>query len=522
MTLRHLVHSRLRDESGIALPMVLLVFILSVALMSAFMISIVGASNVTAQNKGMVAAQAAAEAGIAHVESRLDADDLCGALSTTFSGSSPDYSATVEFGSEGAWLSSCPSSGPTEMRILSEGTSGDLTTMLERRYAIDVHLTPSESPSNVLRTAEGLTLAGNAHIQTTDAAHPADVYVETGNLNCGASGRIEGSVYVAEGTATVSGACPIWGDLVARGDVIFTGSGRVDGTVVSLEGDVRIEGGAAIGGDVFAHRHINRTNGLIVGSMYAGGNISVSGGAPAAQGTATYGGTISYGWGSAATWFNGATPTQGSIEDIPRPSLPATPPWTDVTLTDILANGYSEQAWNGSCTVSGGTPHAYFQTTIPSYTSKTVINALHCNPLRTQSGVDLVLNTDIVIVAPRVQLNNVRIQSGDGQPHRLWVVVPSDLACPGGSNPAILLENTVRFPDPHITALAYTKCTVQLNNAGNDLWPGSIYAKRFVGYSALNYTPIGLPVEMDPSGGGGGSGSAEVQRGALLVQRNIN
>jgi len=194
--------------------------------------------------------------------------------------------------------------------------------------------------------------------------------------------------------------------------------------------------------------------------------------------------------------------------------------WNTLTLADIKAGGFTEQTWGGACTVSGGTPHAYFSTTIPTYTSKTVINALACNPLRTQSGVDLKISTDLVIVSKRFQLNNVRISSADGQPHTIWFVVPSTESCPTGGAAAISMENTVRFPDGKISALAYAKCPVVFANAGNDPWPGSIYAEKMSGYLAIAYHPVGLP-----GATGGGPGGAKLTlvgtQDTPVSQRNV-
>ena len=59
------IRERLRDERGIALPMVLTIFIVGVALITAFLVAIVGSANVSNITRTGIQSQAAADAGIA-------------------------------------------------------------------------------------------------------------------------------------------------------------------------------------------------------------------------------------------------------------------------------------------------------------------------------------------------------------------------------------------------------------------------------------------------------------------------
>lgn len=83
------------DDQGIALPMVLLVFVLGVALITAFLVAITGSSRVTASSKANVQAQAAAEAGIAAGFVELETGDPCTVLTTPLPNADPKYSVSA-------------------------------------------------------------------------------------------------------------------------------------------------------------------------------------------------------------------------------------------------------------------------------------------------------------------------------------------------------------------------------------------------------------------------------------------
>lgn len=502
------LRKHLRREDGAALPMVLLVFVLSVAIVGAFLVSIVGSSQVTNSAKESVRTQAAAEAGIAMATAVLA--DPCATVSTVSETLDVGLSTrvvSVEYGDGTTWGGDCV--GSDHLRIVAEGSLGAGTEVatVETIFGYTPPVPVSETGGTALRTAGGLVLTGNAHITTVDENYPADVYVENGNMSCGGSGRIEGSVYVANGTARLTGSCPIIGDLVVSGDVHIEQGSEIRGDVVSVTGSVYISGGVTVYGDVFAKQNLNRSNGKVTGSAYIGNNATFSGGAPAINGTLHYGGTVSFAWGSASSWVLGGAPQKHDTSAVPRPTIPEEPPFVDVTLSNIVSNGYTQVPWSGSCAVKGGTPHAFFSTTIPGFTVPTVVNAMSCNPLSTASGVDLSIRTDLVIIAPKISLNNVRIKSADGNPHKIWFVVPTDSGCSVDGQPEIGVEGSVKFPDGKITALAYTACEVYFQNGGNDPWPGSVYARVFTGYAAIDYIPIGLPVAVTSGGGSGTPGS---------------
>lgn len=395
-----------------------------------------------------------------------------------------------------------------------------VTRTVEAVYEYQLARAVAETDAAALRTAGGLVLTGNAHITTVNENHPADIYVERGNLECGGSGRIEGSVYVADGAARLTGSCPIFGDLVVRGDIVIDQGSEIWGDVVSTEGSVVINGGVRISGNAFTSHDFIRTNGRVQGTAYVGRNASFSGAAPAIATHLYYGGTVTYAYGSASNWVLGGTPQRQDTSGIPRPLLPEEPPFLAVTVQNIVDNGFAEVAWEGACAMGGNVElNPFFSEVIPSFRSRTLVQALTCDPWQTRGGIELRLRTDVVVVAKRFNLSNVRISSADGEPHKIWFVVPAEANCAVDGVPEIDVQGTVKFPDGKITALAYTECEVVFGTSGNDPWPGSVYARTFTGYAAIRYVPIGLPVaagedanRLNPDEGALGS---------LVSQRNL-
>lgn len=512
---------RVQDERGIALPMVLLIFFMSVALVAAFLVAIVGSSNVTAANKSMVQAQAAAEGGIAafQVSMTEDTSSMCPASDEPVLNSSPKY--TLE------WTCALDST-PATVTVTSTGEATDGTELtIEAVFGVSVASATTTAPV-ALRTADedGFTLPNNAHIHAVELpGQPANLFVEKGDFDCQNAGIIEGSVYVFEGGAEVGNNCKVWGDVYARDSVVVANSGEVGkpsesmgGDVVSMTGSVSVSGNGRIHGNVYALHHFTKQNsGLVAGNVHVGGNITMSGGgtSPWIGGNATHGGTFSSPAGNV-----GGTRTTGAA---PSKAFPHPPTWQELTYDSIVAAGFKPHSWDESwsCTIQNWGTQPELDA-IEAISTPTVIDARGCSQFHFEHWSRTVsLKTDIVIVSNSFHLRGFKLASADGNPHRIWFVVPSTKTTCSGVD---ILLDAVDFPEKKITSLAYSPCTIKMENSGAR-WHGSVYTNSLEGRPLMDYISVGLPGE-DPIGGGsetgGTTGTISLSSTQPLIQRNVN
>ncbi len=493
------------EERGVALPMVLLVFVVGVALIAAFLVSIVGSSQVTTAAKADVQAQAAAEAGIAAIYTEmLAADDLCElpAIESP-AGEVPEYTASVTGCDDSAFTVTVRSTGIAP--------NGQRQTV-EAVYPLEA--SPSQSPPVALRTGKNTVLASDTKIRAVDPAAPANLFVESGNFTCTAGAKIEGSVYVLNGGAELSGACPIGGDLYAKGDIVINGSGRVFGDAVSVSGNVTLSGGARVDGSVYAAGNlVSGVQNGIGGNAHVGGNASFSGATPSVLGTLKYGGVLS---GSTA-FVAGGPPVKAAA---PSLSMPHPPVWVDLSMDTITDAGFALQPWQSGweCSpLNWGSPVGL--SAWQTYTSPKVIDARDCASGFNFEywGYELKLRTDLVIVATSFNLRGFKISSGDGQPHKLWLVVLPPKTCPAASD---IKLDSIDFVGKKITALAYSPCDISMGNSGA-YWHGAIFSGSFSGTPLFDYSYIGLPGQTT-SGGPWGGGDPTLASDRAILQRNVD
>lgn len=502
-----------KDDRGIAMPMALMVFIVGVALITAFLLAITGSSRVTATSKTNVQSQAAAEAGIAAATLALQTTmsagaDVCGTTvppSTT----APVYTVTL----------ACSSSGvtPETLTIESRGVApGGAAQKVQAVYPLQ---RTSQSPPLALRTGKTLTISSNANLTHTDPNKPANMYVEEGDLECNAGGRIDGSVYVLKGKATLGGACPIAGDLYAFGDISIP-NGKVAGNVVSITGSVKISGGGKVGKNVSAAKDVDvkPVNG-VGGNVHAGRDVIISNdGSSIVVGSVTYGRTKSI--PSPESKYAPGGVAQGAP---PVLTMPNAPVWVDLTMPMITGAGFKSEVWSAptQCTVPNhGEPAAL--TALKNLSTPSVVDARSACPSGVSIeywGYNLSIKTDIVIVAHSFFLRGFNITSADGLPHKVWFVVLPPKTCPTTNGGTDFTTDSVNFSDGKVTALAYTPCNVKFGNSGA-LWRGSVFSGSFSGTPLFNYNYIGLPGE-ETTGGWGGGGAAKADLTALISQRNV-
>ena len=287
---------------------------------------------------------------------------------------------------------------------------------------------PSGGAAPTLTSAASLTLTN----QSATIGDGADVVVG-GNFECTAASAVGGDLVVA-GDVHLTNNCRVGGDVRAGGQVLVDSAAAVVGRV-SAVGDVRVQSSARIGGDVNTAGRFVSIDGRTVDDLRAAG---------------TLGGTVAEGADVTAPSPLPAAPM--SAVDAGEPTL-TWPRWMNAAAT---AN--DAPSWSPGRTDAPGCVMAPWGASVGGDTvsvgEATVIDAR-----RTASGCDAVtlqqmrlrISGDLTVLADSIDtVGGLRVESDDGQPHQLRLLVPGEaFSCTDGGHVALSPGTVV---DPLVTA----------------------------------------------------------------------
>ena len=364
----------------------------------------------------------------------------------------------------------------------------------ERTMQSEVLMTPHVTPAYgaAVFSASGTEVTNTAITNPTSPDTPADVWIDSGSVNCNSGGKVNGRLLVPQGGATFSNDCQVTGDVWVRDNFVINqapsgGAYSVTGDVTSSNGNATLANGVKIGGDL------------------------------------TIRGAITT-WGTPAPKIDGAT-TVG---------VTTIPPLAPVGLPEVLYRpadwaGFTVESypewikWNADGATGSGaahTPAAIWSTfrkspastanqcgqlskydygiggPLVSRTTPRIYNAWDCGVLKMRE-MDIVLYSDVAIFAKGFSLTNtMNIRSGDGLDHRLWLIVPDQTAnglaqCTGGTSTIDMSVSTTT--QAHTSVFLYTPCKLNLSN--NLTLRGQVYGKKvaLINTVIINYVPMGIP-----------------------------
>lgn len=463
----------------------------------------------TTSTRAGVQAEAAAEAGIDFAAANL-ATSVC--QSQYSSTTAPVFAVTVAYSTlqtspgdvDTSWVSGCPSStSAMRLKLVSTGwastvgVAGNSSGNVRKVEAIFPY-TPTP-PSNAIipsgaaiySFAQTDPTMNNLTITQASTAKPTIEYL-SGSATCNSGTTIMGDVILGNGAISANG-CTFDGDLWASSTVsiqsgLVTGNvnaaGVTSGTSVSLSNSVTVDGNVYAAGPTSSG---GKVGGNVVAGPTAGqstfSNQSSVGGSVVSAGTVS----------AAAGAVKGTILTNQS--GIITPAVPLVPPWIDYA--------YSPADW----VTSTGTPYtlltmttcdattlAAYQSAVASSTTPIIWDTRVCGAVTPLGGANLILNSDIVIIANGFGISWGDIESSNTTDRRLWIIIPDSVVdkqptCPVNSYAKIYNHVEV---GPHVGAMLYSPCPI--SNHG-DVWRGQIYASSISSSEnfTLNYLPLGLP-----------------------------
>lgn len=368
----------------------------------------------------------------------------------------------------------------------------------QRVVQSEVLMTPHVTPGfgAAVFSATGGEVTNTSITNPTSPDTPADVWIDSGNVNVNSDGMVNGRLLVPQGRADFSGNAQVIGDLWTRDGLTIHQA--PPGGVYSVTGDVTV-----------ARAGLTLANGVkIGGSLTAQGGLNT--------------------WGSPAPRIDGATNL--NVADIPLLAPVGLPEvlYRPADWAGFTVESYPEWIkWNADGAGGTHTPAAtwsnFRKTPVSTSNQCGQLSAYNYGiggPLTTRSApriydawacgtiqirdMDIVLYSDVAIFAKGFNLTNtINIRSGDGGEHRLWLLVPDQnpngvAQCASGASTIEVNSSVVTHANTSI--FLYSPCNVNMSN--NLTLRGQVYGKNVIlrNKVTLNYVPMGIPGVIGLSG----------------------
>ncbi len=279
----HLIH---RDESGVAMPAVVMVLLI-MSLLSALTVQVANHSlDVSARNRDREAALHASEAGINEALRQLagvSGATWCGVAASESTklpggGGAPGQQYSVTVSDSGGVMGTCSPSDPVRL-IRSTGytPSAASTAKVSRMMEAQARMTPDTATtvggfsfndaifggSSVAQ----LKLDNSVKLAGSGAGNDAHVY-SNHDLVLVNSTEVKGNV-IAQGNISLGNSITVYGDVHAKGDILLDNSAIVYGNVISATGSVRLRNSVKVYGYTKAATTITSGSGTsIAGGRY--------------------------------------------------------------------------------------------------------------------------------------------------------------------------------------------------------------------------------------------------------------
>jgi hypothetical protein len=539
MFLTSIVRRLKTEERGVALAAVIGVMVVGLLLTSLIMAAILGGIRFTTSTKAGVQSQAAADAGIDVAHAGLEAGNCSavGGVYASAAGTSPKYSAQVWHAvtAGDAWVSGCPISTSTVVRVVSTGTADTLGVASasgnDVSYVEAVYTVPVKVAGLVGTGAAVYSYASTGFVDTTLSAVSGSIpsiQVRSGDLTCGTSVVGIVNLVVSNGNLTVNGSCTVSGNAWASGRATVS-SGSIPGNVIA--NGVTMTGGT-VGGSVWSTLDLTMTGGTISGNATAN-SLSMNGATALISGNAWINGAASVtkskitGTLTAKSLFNSGG-TIGKTTLVPAgpgtspyiaPGMPTVPGWVDFAYNPADWVGFTVLAISGNCD-----PTTIANAVKTLSKAPGILDARGCTNgfVMTQT---LTIGKDLVIIANSFDLKAGAhlTPSNQSVTSRVWMITPDTVAdqkptCPTGSS--FKIGDSVEV-DPPLQFMVYSPCDVSVGKSFHDR--GQIYSNTssLSASAELAYIAIGLP-GVDLNTGTISNGTSSGSTLTLSTLRNVS
>lgn len=503
MTLARSRKAETDGEDGSALVAAIGVAFVGIALASIVVTTTIIAANDSGRDRTRTTEVHTAEGVVDSVFAELETSTPCQwpATGARDSGSFPSATSAVAtiayFDANNVELTCAAGvvSGDPVLAVVTGTASADSGAAADPRRTIQakVNLTPTSIPgrgaaifaANQIMTTNGFTL------DTSLPDTPVDVWVDTGNVDCNSSVKIDGNLIVVNGKTDISGGCHITQNLWSK-QKLSVHSAQAAGL-------------ATVGLDTYV-----ATDASLAGGSKYGRDLIVA--------------------GAVATWGAGPNVAGTYKTGVPASTIPQ---YLKVGLPEVnykpadwqaqgfhVATGADYKAWiNANATANGAVQNGRPKTEgsecsvdganyslngpLLGPTVPTTFDTRVCPSTKYQS-VNIKLRADMVIfVNDFYATGNFQISSADGAQHQVWIIVPDPDVTPngtadcgktvGGYTSKNIKVDSGSMAIAPITLFAYTPCTIETNNTST--FYGQLYGSNVILRNAMTmrYVPIGIP-----------------------------
>jgi hypothetical protein len=469
------------DDRGVALVAAMGVALIGMMVASLVIAQTIMASNDSGRDRLRTTEIHTAEGAIDATMARLETESPCTINPQDIGGGVQETRVTVELfyfddlsatpiGCTGGTLDAVPTKAT--VRATSVGTRDSVGLNPERTLEANLALVPRPEQSEDAAIFSGTDISVGAGFTLSPKVldSGADVWVDDGDWDCSGGAKLDGSLIVPQGSVKFPNSqCHVGGDVWAqngfRNNSTGAGTYSVDGNLTVRSGNLTTDNPLYVGGDI------------LVGGSKVGYH-------PAnAEGTAKY------------------NVGPGAITDIAPVGLPIinyTPSdWAGfqklnkVDMSNLINAQYPMQSWERSeidkCNYAGWISSIKGPVKLPA--TDTVFDMRSCpSGFRTQSGFAFELFADTAIFPNSFTTSNpLTFSSGDGNPHKLWVIVPHATGNGFISNSTPM---TIKAP---LESFWYAPGRVDINNSSSFI--GQVYGGDVTIHTpaTFTFTNVGVP-----------------------------
>lgn len=273
------------DDGAVLLTVVMVVFlgVIIAATIAASVIFTIGANDVNRdRTEAFIAAESGRDVAVESLRSGIGVDGsfTCPALSgSSTAGAVPRYDYSIRTSGDAdapkTWdglADACPVNGTTSWVVIRSTGMGpdDAPVTIDSVYPW--YHGPATTPSGTVAFFEG-------EFTATKSTYAGDLVIREGDYECnnGASGGVQGDLWVLRGDLTITDTCIVAGSVYVRDTISVANKQlRVGGDLISLNGMIKLNAnGAEVGGDVYAAGNIDTKtgSGVVRGSFKTPGDM---------------------------------------------------------------------------------------------------------------------------------------------------------------------------------------------------------------------------------------------------------
>lgn len=475
--------ARSHGDDGVALVAAMGVALIGILVASLVIAQTITASNDSGRDRLRTTEIHSAEAAIDATMAQLETESPCTIDPQNFGNGTQATDVTIDiqyFNDASTTPIACPVGGTpaaspnrATVRATSVGERDSVGLNPERTLEASLALEPRNglSADAAIFSAAKITVGAGFTLSPQLLDQDADVWVDGGDWDCGAGTTINGSLIVPDGAVNFNNAkCHVGGDVWAQNG--FTNSGGESDATYAVDRNLTVRSGNLEAGAV----------------LNVGGDILV-GGSKLGSKTATAVGSSKYNVGAYA------------IPDrvpVGMPVINYTPSdWAGFAISDQnnLANLIGSQYTVNpagmtkleNCEYLGNIKTISGAVQLPS--TDTLYDLQGCSGgFQSNQGFEFALNADTVFfVNDFASKGTMRFFSGDGQPHKLWVIVPYST-----STGSITMQIPITI-NPPIESFWYAPGTVTVQTASSLI--GQVYGGDVTINTASDFvfTNVGVP-----------------------------